>query len=231
MSASDYNYLDDNQRVPTAELPAALGRTAGTITRLNGTGWYTWDVKGIWKGWSDQDISFGAHRDAETFSQIKYNTTDWMNGGPTSTATDAKGRTATNALWLQDIWSFARDWKATLGGRLEDWRAYDGYNFSASPALNVNQPKLSTSTFSPKASLAWAVASPWTFSASWGVAYRMPTVTELYQAITTGTQLTVPNPNLKPEHANSYELAAEYKPDGTRVRLSLFREGISNALY
>ena len=42
----------------------------------------------------------------------------------------------------------------------------------------------------------------------------MPTVTELYQAITTGTQLTVPNPNLKPEHANSYELAAECKTDG-----------------
>jgi iron complex outermembrane recepter protein len=62
------------------------------------------------------------------------------------------------------------------------------------------------------------------------VAYRMPTVTELYQAITTGTQLTVPNPNLKPERANSYELAAEYKTDITRVRLSLFREDIANAL-
>ena len=53
----------------------------------------------------------------------------------------------------------------------------------------------------------------------------MPTVTELYQAITTGTVLTVPNPNLKPEHANSYELAAERKTDNGRVRLSLFRGG------
>jgi iron complex outermembrane receptor protein len=228
---SDYNYLDDNQRVPSVALPGATTTGgAGSINRLNGTGWYTLDVKGVWKGWAGHQLSFGAHRDAETFSQIKYNTTDWMNGDPSSTATDAKGRTATNALWIQDIWSFAPDWKATIGGRFEDWRAYDGYNFSASPALNVNQPKLSTSTFSPKASVAWAVSDPWTLSASWGVAYRMPTVTELYQAITTGTQLTVPNPNLKPEHANSYELAAEYKTDATRVRLSLFREDISNAL-
>ena len=228
--ASDYNYLDDNQRVPATSLPAALGGAAGTINRLNGTGWYTLDAKAIWKGWRAHEFSFGAHRDAETFSQIKFNTADWMQDARTSVATDGRGRTATNAVWAQDIWSFAPDWKATLGGRFENWRAYDGYNFSASPALNVNQPGLSTSAFSPKASLAWAVADPWTLSASWGTAYRMPTVTELYQAITTGTQLTVPNPNLRPEHANSYELAAEYKTDTTRLRLSLFREDISNAL-
>ena len=94
----------------------------------------------------------------------------------------------------------------------------------------MSQPKLSTSTFSPKAALAWQVADPWTLTASWGEAYRMPTVTELYQAITTGTQLTVPNPNLKPEHANSYELAAEHKTGDGRMRLSLFREDIANAL-
>ena len=34
----------------------------------------------------------------------------------------------------QDVWSFAKDWKATLGGRYEHWRAYDGLNFSLAPA-------------------------------------------------------------------------------------------------
>ena len=58
----------------------------------------------------------------------------------------------------------------------------------------------------------------------------MPTVTELYQAITTGTVLTVPNPNLKPERANSYELAAEHRTDKGLVRLSLFEEDMRNAL-
>ena len=58
----------------------------------------------------------------------------------------------------------------------------------------------------------------------------MPTVTELYQAVTIGTILSVPNPNLKPERANSYELAAEYKKDDSDLRVSLFREDIANAL-
>jgi iron complex outermembrane receptor protein len=58
----------------------------------------------------------------------------------------------------------------------------------------------------------------------------MPTVTELYQAVTTGTVLTVPNPNLKPEHASSYELAVERATGDGRLRLSLFEEDITGAL-
>ena len=58
----------------------------------------------------------------------------------------------------------------------------------------------------------------------------MPTVTELYQAVTTGAVLTVPNSNLKPERANSYELAAERRTGSNLVRLSLFEEDIGNAL-
>ena len=231
--ASHYAYLTDNEHIPTAALPGALpGGTggAGTNTRMNGTGWYTLDANGLWKGWADNKVSFGLHRDQEDFSQIKYNTANWLTATATGIATNASGRTATDALWLQDIWSIQPDLKATLGLRAEDWRAYDGYNYSAAPLLNASQPKLSTSDVSPKASLAWAVWGNWSFSASYGGAFRMPTVTELYQAITTGTQLTVPNPDLKPERADSYDLSAEYKTDQSGLRLSLFREDIANAL-
>jgi iron complex outermembrane receptor protein len=42
--------------------------------------------------------------------------------------------------------------------------------------------------------------------------------------------LTVPNPNLKPERASSYELAAERSTGSGRLRLSLFEEDITSAL-
>jgi iron complex outermembrane receptor protein len=58
----------------------------------------------------------------------------------------------------------------------------------------------------------------------------MPTVTELYQSVTTGATLSVPNPNLKPEHSKDYELAAEYKTGDGLVRLSLYQQDIANAL-
>jgi len=228
--ASDYNYITDNQRVPGIAFRGAATGGAGTVNRLNGTGWYTVDGKAVWTGFPGHSLSAGLHRDAETFAQFKYNLSDWLAGAPTSTAAIAKGRTVTDAIWIQDVWTILPELKATLGGRGEQWRAYDGINFSAAPPLNVSQPKLSTSTFSPKAALAWQVSEPWLLTASWGQAYRMPTVTELYQAITTGTFLTVPNPNLKPEHANSYELAAERKTEDGRIRVSLFQEDITNAL-
>jgi iron complex outermembrane receptor protein len=230
VNASRYDYLNDKQRVPIAALPAAFAVGTGTVNRMNGTGWYTFDANGVWRGWDGHEISFGAHRDAETFSQRRDALTDWIAGGTGAIATAAQGRTATNALWAQDIWTILPDLKASLGGRYEDWRAYAGSNFSASPALNVSQPRITASVFSPKASLAWQISPNWSLTGSWGEAYRMPTVTELYQAITTGTTLTVPNPNLRPERANSYELAAQRRTDNGFVRLSFFQEDIANAL-
>jgi len=228
--ASDYAYLNDKQRVPTAALPGAFTSGAGTINRMNGTGWYTLDANGAWRGWTDHEISFGVHRDAETFAQTRNNLTDWIAGGAGTMVNAAKGRTATNAVWLQDIWTLLPDFKASAGLRYEDWRAYGGSNFSAAPPLNVSQPRISASTLSPKASLAWQISDAWRLTGSWGVAFRMPTVTELYQAITTGTVLTVPNPNLKPERASSYELAAERRTDNGLLRLSFFEEDITSAL-
>jgi len=228
--ASRYDYLNDKQRVPTASLPAAFTNGAGTINRMNGTGWYTLDANGVWRGLADHEISFGLHRDAESFAQTRHNLADWIGGGLGSVVNAARGRTATNAIWLQDIWTLLPDLKAAAGLRYEDWRAYAGSNFSASPPLNVSQPRISASTLSPKASLAWQISDNWKMTGSWGIAWRMPTVTELYQAITTGTVLTVPNPNLKPERASSYELAAEYRTGNSLARLSLFEEDIGNAL-
>ncbi|MCX7281784.1 MAG: TonB-dependent receptor [Alphaproteobacteria bacterium] len=228
--ASDFAYLNDKQRVPTAALPGAFTSGAGTVNRMNGTGWYTLDANGVWRGWSDHELSFGLHRDAETFAQTRNNLADWIAGGVGTVVNSAKGRTATNAVWAQDIWTLLPDLKASAGLRYEDWRAYGGNNFSASPALNVNQPRISASTLSPKATIAWQVSDAWRVTGSWGVAYRMPTVTELYQSVTTGTFLSVPNPNLKPERASSYELATEHRNDSGFFRLSLFEEDITSAL-
>ena len=116
--ASRYDYLNDKQRVPTAALPAAFTGGAGTINRMNGTGWYTLDANGVWRGFADHEISFGLHRDAETFAQTRNNLTDWIAGGLGSVVNAASGRTATNAIWLQDIWTLLPDLKAAAGPAL-----------------------------------------------------------------------------------------------------------------
>ncbi len=230
VAASLYDFATDKQRTPGVAVPLARSGGAGTITRMDGTGWYTLDAKGIWHSGGNNDLSFGLHRDAYTLSNRKFNTTDWITGSEGALATASSGRTSVNAIWAQDAWKFAPAFKATVGLRFEDWHAYDGANFSLAPALNVTQPKLAGSYFSPKASLAWTPSDAWLVTASFGQAYRMPTVGELYQAITTGATLSVPNPDLKPERALSTDLSAEYHTGDGRVRVSLFEEDLANAL-
>jgi iron complex outermembrane receptor protein len=229
--ATKFDYLKSRQRSPTGALPAAFSGGPGTSTSLDGTGWHTLDAKGTWRpAGSPNVITFGAHDDGFKLNNPKYALTDWIDGSTGATQTFSRGRTETQALWLQDVWSITQQLKATFGGRYEHWRAYDGLNFSAAPPLNASQPELKKDAFSPKATLSYAPSSDWIFKGSVGVAYRFPTVTELYQAITTGPILSVPNPNLKPEQAFSSELSAERLWTGGSLRVSVFDERIRNTL-
>ena len=99
----------------------------------------------------------------------------------------SRGKTNTHALYLQDTWRFAPAWSLTLGGRWERWQAYDGSNANrASTPSQVSYSDRKKSAFSPKLSLGFQAAPDWHLRASLGKATRFPTVTELFQAITTG---------------------------------------------
>lgn len=224
-----FDFAEDSQRIPTIALPGAATGGAGTITRLDGTGWSTVDAKAAWRG-DGHILSAGYHRDRYTLESNRFTTTNWRTGAQGALIQVSRGRTQTNAFWVQDAWSIAEPLTLTVGGRYEWWRADNGFNFATSPAFSVNQPRRSAERFSPKASLAWAISPDWRATASFGEAYRFPTVTELYQAITTGPTITSPNPNLRPEQARSAELAVQYGLSDRTIRLSLFNEVIRDAL-
>ena len=153
--ASLYDYAKDRQRTPALAFPAAAAGGAGTILSLNGTGWETLDLKGTWRPQGLDGINIvtaGLHEDGFKLDNPKYNTPDWIDGPATTTAAFSGGKTETEAAWLQDQIALTSQIKLTLGGRYEYWRAFDGVNYSLTPALNVRQPDLSASHFSPKGS-------------------------------------------------------------------------------
>ena len=230
---STYSFDKDNQRNPSTA--SATGTSLGLVGKaalLTGTGWSTIDLKAAWhpdgrKG--GQELSFGAHDDTYKLVNPTYNTPDWTSGQTfSSLASEGNGNTETKALWLQDAWSPVPDLKATVGGRYESWRAYDGINVNG--ATTIVQPTETSSNVSPKATLAWSATKDWTVTASAGNAYRYPTASELYQLVTTGATFTSPNPNLKPEEVWSEELKAERKLSHGLLRVSLFEEDVSQAL-
>jgi len=231
--ATDYNYGRDVQRTPSTSLPGALVGGAGTILDLGGTGWRTLDAKAVWtpkSALAAHTVSLGLHRDLYELGADRYNTVDWLGGPRGALAASSRGKTETWAAYLEDAIRLSPDLSLTLGVRQEHWRAFDGLNYSLSPALNVRQQTLSADGASPKAVLAWTPTAQWRLSASIGHAYRFPTVSELYQAVTVGTQLQTPNPDLSPERALSTELSAERIWPRARLRLSGFTEDMSRAL-
>ncbi|MFT3725597.1 MAG: TonB-dependent receptor [Hyphomonadaceae bacterium] len=228
--ASVYDYDQSEQRLPSTALPAARAGAAGSIVRGDGTGWTTLDGKGVWRFAPGHELSFGLHGDEYELQNERYSTTNWINGAPGALTNASRGKTRTSAVWVQEAWDASDAVTVVVGGRFETWKASDGFNFSSSPVLSVNQPEVKSDNFSPKASVRWEFAPQWSAKASVGKAYRYPTVSELYQAITTGATLTVPNPNLRPEDALSTEWTVERMLEDGSIRLTYFTEDIDDAL-
>ncbi|QNK01492.1 TonB-dependent receptor [Dyella telluris] len=227
-----YGFLKDNQWQPAGVTTGTGVTTNGRLASYGGTGWSTADATGIWRpqGYGGaHEVSVGAHADEYTLDNPTTNLSDWEDPDSLTTLYSAgRGKTRTQALWLQDAWTLAPGWLFTLGGRYEWWKASDGYNFSGKTA--VQQPVEKADGFSPKATLQWSVADDWRITGSLAKAIRFPTVGELYQLVQTGSTYSVPNPDLKPETVRSGELAVEHAIEQGMVRLSLFQENTKDAL-
>lgn len=237
IAGSLYDYAKDAQSSPTATLPAAFTGGTGIVQRQDGTGWWTLDAKAALrtgardsKGIDDNVISIGAHADRYTLQSQSYATANWIGGILGSRTAASLGNTRTVAIWAQDAWRFAPGVVLTLGARQEWWRAADGFNQVSATSPGIGQPVRTANGFSPKATLQWQPGANWSFKASFGQAWRFPTVGELYQATTVGTVLANPNPNLRPERARSVELVADYHDASGSIRVSLFNEVVDGAL-
>ncbi len=233
LAASSYYYDTSEQRLPSVAVPMAASGGAGSISRMDGTNWKTIDADGIWRPGGQagaHEVSFGVHGDRYELTNERFSTTDWISGSPVALQTSARGKTQALGLWLQDAWRITDRLTLIAGGRWEWWKAYDGFNYSASPFELVNQPEVKADTFSPKASLEWEFAEDWSAKASFGKAHRFPTVGELYQLVTVGATVVSPNPDLMPENALSTEFSIARSFHDGEVRVSIFTEDLEYAI-
>jgi iron complex outermembrane receptor protein len=230
LAASLYDYDEDTLRAATVAVPGALNGGAGRIVDGSGTGWNTFAAKGIWRPGAGHIVEFGYQREAYKLSSIENATPDWIDGAPAARNSAFGGRTRTQALYAQDTWRFAPDWKAVLGLRMERWDASEGR--TANATTSVAHPERSGNYASPKAALAWQATPDWTLKASVGRAVRMPTVSELYQGGVNNVGVLINNdPNLAPERSWTGELTAERKLETGSLRLTAFGERTKDALY
>jgi len=232
VAASLYDFAKDKLRVPTVALPEASTGGNGTITDQNGTGWNTLAIKGVWRpsGIDGEHIfDFGAQQDSYKLHILKSNIVgNWIADGAGDTSTDVGGKTRTCAVYVQDAWSFAAQWKTVLGVRVEDWQAYNGYTVNGS---RLDYASRRTTYVSPKLAVAFQAADNTALKASLGRAVRLPTVNELYGATSGGGLTVINDPNLEPEKSWTGELTLEQQLSNTSLRVTGFYEVVKNSLY
>ena len=103
--------------------------------------------------------------------------------------------------FVQDEWSFARDWNLTAGVRHDHYSDFGD-------------------TTNPRAAIVWQTDYNLTTKLLYGRAFRAPSFAELYNI---NNPVVLGNPKLKPETIDTLELAFDYQiSDKVRTGLSLF---------
>lgn len=112
-------------------------------------------------------------------------------------------------LYLQDEWSFARDWTLTSGVRHDQYSDFGN-------------------TTNPRLALVWEARQNVTAKLMYGTAFRAPSFVELYAA---GNPVALGNPNLTPEKIKTLEGAVSWQVrHDVETSFSLFRHEISDLI-
>jgi iron complex outermembrane receptor protein len=234
VAASMYDYRKDEVRASGTPYPNAAFGGTGTLTDMSGTGWNTLALKGTWRpdgATGAHIVDFGYQRDEYKLRTSVFSTGDWIDSSAGARSSAFTGDTQLQSVYAQDSWRLAKDWKTTLGGRLENWQADNGSISNSNTTKQFGDR--SENYFSPKAAIAYQFTPVWALKASLGRAIRFPTVSELYQgAIDTATNTIIKNdPNLKPEKSWTSEITAERDLGNGLLRTTLFHEDTRDALY
>lgn len=177
------------------EKTVQLGLQAGKTARLGTSGWAQRLVYGIDHSQADiGNLQTGLTPPAgETFPLKRFPDT----------------REKTTALYLQDEF-FGERWSITPGVRV------DRFSLDASQAgFNAQAVSLSGSAVSPKLGVLFRATPQWSVFGNYARGFRAPNafqVNNFFENVTAGYK-TIPNPNLRPEKSQNFEL-------GVRGRLA-----------
>ena len=233
----------------------------GKITNLSGTFWRVGDLRMIYRPEIDlkgkHEISYGAHSDLYSLNQNQQQDFAWPNNTPIAYTNFTKGKTTLQGLYAQDAWMITDNFKIIGGARGDWWNAYNGntvgggVSIAQSPNANFiwpvvspskatvnNYPSVAKGGFQPKGAFELKVTDGYEVRGSVGRAYRFPTVTELFQNLSTANTTVVNNPYLQPQVSTSYDFTQSWRWvdafNGSigllNPRVSLFYEDRWNAI-
>ncbi len=136
------------------------------------------------------------------------------------------GKTTTKSIYFQDEMKFDSKITMIVGGRYDKWEFTNGYNATDSIS------EKSEDSFSPKASFLYKADANTTWYVSAGKSFSSPTIFNLARRWDVLKTLLLPNPDLKPEKATSYEFGITHQMSpNTTAKVSLFQNNVTDMIY
>lgn len=112
----------------------------------------------------------------------------------------------TTAGYVQDVWTPMEDLSVTAGLRYDRWNNYDNtfYNF-----VNKQPGSRTDDSWSPKIGAKYIFSDKTALWASYSRGFLPPTPEQLFDDRTSGGNPRIPNPDLKPETTQSWDMGFE----------------------
>lgn len=183
---------------------------------------YNFDLQKIWK-MNRHTLVAGAAWMKESMKYTSYSLSNWLDWNTkTGVTMRASGTTRTTALFAQDEYQLAPQWKMYTGLRYDYYQKVDGS--STASGVEKTYEDSSFSSWSPKLSFSYEPVKGTTLFASYGHSFNPPSIYKLYRRAGDKMSSVQANPDLKPEKSNTFELGLKRQMNKkTSLGITLFR--------
>lgn len=146
-----------------------------------------------------------------------------------------KGKVSSFAFYTQLKLKPTKKLSLFTGGRIDFWKNYDASQLDEGKSTKYKDK--SRTHFSPKVGILFKPEfgfDPWELNrirASWGTAFRPPSVYELYKTWSFWGRVYEANPKLEPETNTSWEVGLDQTLFGTKVSFTHYQSKLEKLIY
>ncbi len=195
---------------------------------------YNVDVQKAWKPEGKHQFVGGFNWKQERFDQEKISLQHWRDKNskdstvfPNGVSETNTGASRTMAVFVQDTYRPNDDWAIYAGLRFDHFKKYGGshgeYNKTTKSYDVVHHNDGSYTEISPKLSVERYLDDSTNVYASYGHSFAPPTLYQVYRYGQTSKTPIHANPNLDPEHSDTFELGLKKSwNESTKLNVAAF---------
>ncbi len=180
---------------------------------------YKLDFQKEWEIGKNQLIA-GMDFQKDSMDYMKETVAHWGDKNSVSKVNSKMGGTnLTISAFIQDCYSFNKEWKMYAGLRWDRYRKYDGYYHDVTS--DVKQEESTYNELSPKLAFEYIPNERSTYYVSYGHSFNPPTLYQMYRHDPSYGYIA--NPDLDPESTNTFEIGMKQKLNKkTTLTLSVY---------